>query len=660
MTGKDDDVPRKEPAQEVQANEHVKVFFLALAALGKETWNAWRDDPENADVRVTFAGVDFSESPLDEIDFAGFEFGDEADFSGCRWRDTLFRQVHNAPNTFKPGQASFENASFGAEANFRDVTFGEKPNFAGAKFGVCVDFAGSTFGNRTDFTGTIFDESPDFAGTNFGPWANFAGAKFGYGAGFTTATFGRSAIFTGTKFGNVADFTGSTISNGTDFTGAIFGEEASFAAAVFGERVIFTNVTFGDKAAFNRVTFGNKLEFAAASFGHSATFTAVLFRDPVNFADVTFDEKAEFTDAVFLGKSTFTNATFGNGANFSRTTFRNKVDFVAAAFGDRVAFKRTIFKDCAEFSGKSSYLGTKDFDRSSDTANSKEKVSQARLKGQQDESWRFNDCGSDRFLNISFAGACFHADSYFLHRSVDQVADFTNTSFYRPPDFDGATNIQRIDFTGAKITFVRPGHPHWTSQSSVAIRLRALRRLAEDTKNHDLERDLYIEERKAERGVYLRQHFRALLREPTRIWTLFSHILWIGVMAAYWALADYGRSFLRPLFWLIASWAFFRWRYEDVFAPVLQKLRAMGDLQAGQIPQYHDAIHMLALGHAVPFVGAFTVDSDIKKFLLCGNARHCTLIPPPCYQGLVITQNLISILLVFFIGLALRNYFKIK
>jgi hypothetical protein len=35
-------------------------------------------------------------------------------------------------------------------------------------------------------------------------------------------------------------------------------------------------------------------------------------------------------------------------------------------------------------------------------------------------------------------------------------------------------------------------------------------------------------------------------------------------------------------------------------------------------------------------------------------------IPPEGFQFLVIFQNLFSIICVFFIGLALRNYFKIK
>jgi len=36
------------------------------------------------------------------------------------------------------------------------------------------------------------------------------------------------------------------------------------------------------------------------------------------------------------------------------------------------------------------------------------------------------------------------------------------------------------------------------------------------------------------------------------------------------------------------------------------------------------------------------------------------IIPPEGYQLAVLSQNLLAAILVFFIGLALRNYFKIK
>jgi hypothetical protein len=249
--------------------------------------------------------------------------------------------------------------------------------------------------------------------------------------------------------------------------------------------------------------------------------------------------------------------------------------------------------------------------------------------------------------------------SHFSGRSFERTADFTNARFYYPPDFDDVINATRIDFTGAYIGFCRPFRFHWTADTKVPVRLRALRKIAEETKNHDLERDLYIEERKAERGVYWRLLSDDLKKAPWRerprnFLRLDTHILWILVMGTYWALADYGRSAAQPFVWLVLSVPFFRWRYAAILAPLMPQTSTLA------AAKYARAEWMVALGNAVPFVGPLTIDAEIKKFLLCPGFGPCLPIPPEGFQLLVIAQNLLSIILVFFIGLALRNYFKIK
>jgi hypothetical protein len=73
---------------------------------------------------------------------------------------------------------------------------------------------------------------------------------------------------------------------------------------------------------------------------------------------------------------------------------------------------------------------------------------------------------------------------------------------------------------------------------------------------------------------------------------------------------------------------------------------------APDIEKYKQRVRMLALGNTVPFIG--------PQFLSCLHEKDCLPVPPEDYQLLVLSQNLLSIILVFFIGLALRNYFKIK
>ena len=354
---------------EDQSQKYDQDFFLALALKGKDAWNAWRRDLANKDVHVTFAGIDFSEAPRDEINFAGFEFGDQADFSGCKWRG-----AKGYAEAFKRGRACFSGAAFGGGASFDGAAFGDWAHFVDAVFG---DFA--------HFDGAAFDDGASFAGAAFGSGASFDGAAFGSGASFTGAAFG----------------------DATDFTRALFRGRAEFSGLPYEKWYV------AGRAALGRPHRGSK-----PLYGH----------------------------------------------------------------------------------------------------------------------------GPDRFLTISFLRARFYGEATFSGRTFEGAAEFTEARFYYTPDFDAVTNAARIDFTGASIGFVPPGRRlHWTSDTKVPLRLRTFRKIAEDTKNHDLERDLYIEERKAERGVYLRQRWEELkkapwIERPLIAWQLIAHLFWILVMLFYWAL----------------------------------------------------------------------------------------------------------------------------
>ena len=89
MGNEEEAAPGDKVPAPIQPGTYDQPFFLALAAKGKEAWNTWRHDPTNEGVPVTLAGIDFSEA-RDGIDFSGFDFGDEADFSGCRWHQKVF------------------------------------------------------------------------------------------------------------------------------------------------------------------------------------------------------------------------------------------------------------------------------------------------------------------------------------------------------------------------------------------------------------------------------------------------------------------------------------------------------------------------------------------------------------------------------------------
>jgi hypothetical protein len=584
----DETPPGGEPPAEKP--KYDQEFFLALALKGKDVWNAWRRDPANKDVRVTFESVDFSRAPFDQIDFTGFQFGDFANFSTCKWRGTDQNRAYT--NAFAPGLAFFDGATFGDQANFASAAFRDRANFNGARFGRFTIFRRAIFGHQ----------------------AKFALAIFGDGADFTAATFALRADFTHAKFGDAAQFMGV-------------------------------------------VLFGNNHNFSHACFGNGANFTCA-----------TFGEQANFTQAVFGDRTNFIGVAFGWSADFSRTHFKGGVEFTGKCKGQWYNDLKTRLSDI----GAQGLLTT--------------------LAEQHYDSWARYKCQPDHFGRISFVGARFDDAPDFSFRSYQDTADFTDSFFYYPPSFDSPENPGLIDFSGTNIGFAPPGNLlHWTSNTRIPLRLRRLRKIAEDTKHHDLERDLYIEERKAERGVYWRQlsglneleknlqdideqkkhvwlewrlkrsarnaRWLALLAHPAQLARLIAHCFWIIVMWVYWALADYGRSISRPsVAWLLLTFIVFPWLYNQILMPPPKTADA---------GQYEQAVQTVAFANAVPFAGSLAVDVEMKKVLFCKpedlkNSVNCHPVPTESYQWAVIGQNLFSIILVFFIGLALRNYFKIK
>jgi hypothetical protein len=524
--------------------KHDQTFFLDLAAKGKYAWNAWRRIPANKGVRVTFAGVDFSEAPRDGIDFTGFEFGDSANFSQCKWRGVEWVET---PEAFKAGRACFTGATFGGLASFAGAAFGAFAGFTGVTFGCGAFFDGAAFGGGARF---------DFAA--FGDEATFDGAAFGVTACFDGAAFGNKAIFSHAAFGDKATFAGAAFDSFAHFTGAAFGAHATFDGAAFGAMACFDGAAFGDGATFAGANFGNKAIFSHAAFGDKATFAG---------------------------------ATFGSGTTFAFAAFGRQASFVGAAFGARTDC-RTHFKGGGLFTGKSAEQWARDVA----SALWMDEEARAALEKRHKDSWKVTGSGPDRFIAISFSRARFDGAAVFSGRSFNGDADFTNARFYRPPDFDPSTKDARIDFTGVHVGFGSPGRfLHLASDTKVPLRLRAFRKIAEETKNRDLGRDLYIEERKAERGVYWRQLLDELKKAPEElkkkledideqqreVWSnsrhkawarnahrlgiaikiarLAVHGFWIVVMDVCWALADYGRSFARPAAWLgLSGYSFYR------------------------------------------------------------------------------------------------------
>ena len=108
------------------------------------------------------------------------------------------------------------------------------------------------------------------------------------------------------------------------------------------------------------------------------------------------------------------------------------------------------------------------------------------------------------------------------------------------------------------------------------------------------------------------------------------------------------------------------------YSQVLIPPRQTGAPDAVQrVVAFDSALQAFAIANAVPFVGALTLERDVKLTLLCGDRpidkEHakpgepvCVPIPGRRFQLLALGQSIFSALCIFFADLALRNYFKLR
>lgn len=457
--------------------------------------------------------------------------------------------------------------------------------------------------------------------------------------------------------------------------------------------ISFAGFEFGDNADFSGATFNSEGMFINARFGLGASFVETMFLNGADFSKAVFGSHVRFDRAIFTGRTTkFCSALFEGPADFRDTVFLMRVDFEGSIFKRAVSFINTAFRDCCCFE-QTIFGGRADFSCDPDASfvwlhglskrHSPDGETHSNLRMPRFTKLAFDTGSVHRNIpSATFSRARFVGKASFDNRVFDGITDYSSVEFRSIPTFDGVDDLSRLDFSAVLVVVSVKNKNQMESGDLIIgdelLQLRILRSQVEATKNHDFERDLFIEERRAERGILSKQYWDA-----GRYLSLASHLVWIAVMALYWAFADYGRSWVRPAVWLVVSLLAFHGvgSVEGIDAWLLSERRAaaiervVGDeARTAVAAQYDEAVRLYSVANSIPFVGPLTVDGDVKKFLFCGEtgkgvetaaasaakAATCVPLPPRGFQLATIGQNLLSILLVFFMGLALRNYFRLK
>lgn len=333
---------------------------------------------------------------------------------------------------------------------------------------------------------------------------------------------------------------------------------------------------------------------------HDVIFNSCCFHDNVSFRHYVF-ARAYFSLAAFAGHADFDSTTFAEFACFSGATFARQAHFFSATFARGAHFFSATFAESLRFDG-ATFVEAADFKSATFTGNA-----------------RF--CSATFASNVDFGIATFAGHVDFRIVTFNAMVIFTNADMKAPTDFGGC-RFQKYppQFPGAKlhegtvwrgVSWPRPPK----NPKDAGLFTDAYERLKlemDRLKKHEDELMFFAKELQCRRVAA--GPFRGL------------------PIAAYGALCHYGQSYLLPLGWLLAVilvGAVLFW-----LMPGWDFLRALGVSTANALGP---------LGLRKELVDPLVL-KDLSRWL----------------QFLTGVQMVMGLVLLFLIGLGLRNRFRMK
>lgn len=431
----------------------------------------------------------------------------------------------------------------------------------------------------------------------------------------------------------VISFAGFHFPSGNiSFDAVNFGDgEVSFEGAIFGSgEVYFTNSRFGTgKLNFTQVYFeGELVTFANSDFGSSDIYFSLT-----NFNEASVD----FSECVFNSDEvSFHEARFGSYVLFDKTNFGDgTVDFLGVRFGDKtVSFSSAVF-GARDVIFSQSDFGKGDVFFNGTTFGSAEV---AFVECQFDE-------GTVRFFDLKCETTAFNFDSIrckasFLMRNISNIESLS----FRAASFDNVLSISNVSVNG----IVDLVNTRLTNQFSLhgiecvlqrekylgilkkasnpddVERANRLKDLAENNKHHNLALKFHGIEMRAKR-------WQPKTKALSSILDLLFDIL-----------CNYGQSVARPLLYWIGSIGIFALCYATLFKGGINSLRNIWD------------VVVFSFANSLPFLNAAN-EGRIKGLEKLFDASMAASYVLP----LMMTQGVLSVLLLFLIGLGLRNRFRL-
>lgn len=314
-------------------------------------------------------------------------------------------------------------------------------------------------------------------------------------------------------------------------------------------------------------------------------------------ASISFEE-ADFTG----GDLTFGAVQFGSG----------NVVFLGAKFGQGdLVFVGTSFEECSLIFNSCTFGPGHIIIKKCSFGDSEILFENAVI----DRLVTIENIHTPSLKNISFSGSSLNGSINLSNLSLNTVVDLTNTSLSHHLSLDNIKlNLQRKSYF---LIFRK------SMSGSDSRRFRRLKELAEISKDHDSSLELHAQEHRAAR------------------WHSFNTVDSI-LDTIYSAISNYGRSILRPLILLCFTWCSFGFMYF--------KLASFSNLEQVDLM----ALSGVSILSSLPFL---TVSRDARSQFISSFLNDSQNIE--LFFIAIGFQGVISTLLLFLVGLALRNRFRL-
>jgi uncharacterized protein YjbI with pentapeptide repeats len=415
-----------------------------------------------------------------------------------------------------------------------------------------------------------------------------------------------------------------------NFSGSKFKKDASFIECLFIQKVDLSKVEIaGDTHFFGssflsdfvakdmkvcgsliakKVVVDGGLDLSNCQVTGPATLEQIQIEGRTTVVNSNFEAGCNFDDSKFNGEARFGGAVFKGDTGFKSATFVNKTEFISAQFHGNATFNSSIFEK--ELTIRNAVFNNRaDFPR-------------VQFKGITDFAGsKFHTYGTADKAGIRFTDAIFSKSTSFRQcLFAHSYPEFTNSDIYPVTDF----SVDEALWPSG-ITF-----PKKEARESCGIIRNLLTKKGLTEDQHFFFR----------REMMFTSHHEALIRRiPYQI---------------YRCLSDYGHSIARPLLWItgvwIVGWAALWGHFSGLCFEAFSADLRCWTLPPTQKPEWNG---LTAAG--VSFSNLFPLYGFGRVFF-----KEVLETLPPALKFFSGLQTVISLPLLFFLGLGLRQRFRLR